>query len=83
MIIKRRRRSGRASVVAAWTLIWFGTILAVNPRASLSQLGVMLWGAGIVLQFVIVARWLSNRPASGAAVADRERREHRHMAARA
>ena len=79
-MIKRKRRSARASVVAAWTLIWFGTILAVNPRASLSQLGVMLWGAGIVLQFVIVVRWFSNRPASGATVTEAK---HRHVAARA
>jgi hypothetical protein len=79
-MIKRRRRSARVSVTAAWTLIWFGTILAVNPRASLSQLGAVLWGAGIVLQFVIVARWFSNRPASGAAVTDTKRR---HVAARA
>jgi Zn-dependent membrane protease YugP len=60
--------------VAAWTLIWFGTILAVNPLASLSQLGVILWSAGILLQFVLVARWFINRPASGAPVTDAKRR---------
>jgi hypothetical protein len=66
--------------VAAWTLIWFGTIFAVNQRASLSQLGVILWCAGILLQLVIVARWFINRPASRAPVTDAKRR---HAAARA
>lgn len=77
---RSRRRPTRASVVAAWTLIWFGTILAVNPRASISQLGVIVWSAGILLQFVIVVRWFINRPASRAPVTDAKRR---HAEARA
>jgi hypothetical protein len=77
---KSRRRPARATVLVAWTLIWFGTILSVNPGASLSQLGVMLWVAGIAIQLVIVGRWFINRPASGAAVTDAKRR---HAAARA
>lgn len=79
-MIKRRRRSPRVSVVAAWTLIWFGTILAVNPRTSLSQLGAVLWGGGVVLQLLIVGRWFINRPAPGAAIREPE---HRRVAARA
>jgi hypothetical protein len=69
-MIERRRRSSRAWVVAAWTLIWFGTILAVNPRPSWSQLGAVLWGAGLLVQLVVVARWFIGRPASGETITD-------------
>ena len=67
----RRRKASRPTVVAAWALIWFGTILAINPRASLSQIGAALWIAGVVVQLIIVARWLG-RPPSGAPIAERK-----------
>ena len=46
-------------------------ILAINPRASLSQIGAALWIAGVVVQLIIVARWLG-RPPSGAPIAERK-----------
>ena len=66
-MIERKKRSVRRLVVVAWTLIWFGTILAVNSRPVWSQIGAGVWGAGLLLQLVIVARWLIGRPASGEA----------------
>jgi hypothetical protein len=68
-MIERSRHSSRPWVVAAWTLIWFGTILSVNPRTLWSQFGAVLWGAGLLVQLVIVARWFIGRPASGKPVA--------------
>jgi hypothetical protein len=67
-MIERKKRSVRPLVLVAWTLIWFGTILAVNPRATWSQLGAVLWAAGLAVQLLVVARWLIGRPASGQAV---------------
>lgn len=64
-MIERRRQSSRPLVVGAWTLIWFGTVLAVNPRPAFSQLGAVLWGAGVAVQLLIVARWITGGPASG------------------
>jgi hypothetical protein len=64
----RRRKASRAGVVAAWTLVWFGTILAINPRQPVSQVGVVVWGAGLLVQLFIVARWFRGRPASGAPI---------------
>ena len=64
-MIERRKQSSRPLALAAWTLIWFGTILAVNPRAALSQLGAVLWAAGVAVQLLIVARWLIGPPAPG------------------
>jgi hypothetical protein len=64
----RRRRASRPRVVAAWTLIWFGTILAINPDQSLSQFGAVLWIAGVLIQLFLVVRWLIGRPSSGAPV---------------
>lgn len=69
-MIERKKRSVRPLVVVAWTLIWFGTILAVNPRPLWSQIGAGLWGAGLLVQLVVVARWFIGRPASGATVTD-------------
>lgn len=64
-MIERRKQSVRPLVLAAWTLIWFGTVLAVNPRPALSQLGAVLWAAGVAVQLLIVARWFIGRPPSG------------------
>lgn len=64
-MIERGKQSSRPLVLAAWTLIWFGTILAANPRAVWSQVGAVLWAAGVALQLLIVARWLMGPPASG------------------
>lgn len=66
-MIERKKRSFRPLVVGAWTLIWFGTILAVNPRPTWSQFGAVLWGAGLVVQLMVVARWFIGPPASGEA----------------
>lgn len=68
-MIERNNHPERPYVVASWVLIWFGTILAVNPRAPLSGIGAALWAAGFMIQMVIVARWTRGRPGSGAAVA--------------
>jgi hypothetical protein len=65
MMIKRRNHPLRLSVIAAWTLIWFGTIMAVDGRGSLSRIGALLWGAGMTIQLVIVARWLIGRAGGG------------------
>lgn len=67
-MIERKKRSVRCLVMVAWTLIWFGTILGVNPRPMWSQLGTVLWAAGLAVQLLIVARWFTGRPASGEAV---------------
>ena len=64
-MIERKKQSSRPLVLAAWTLIWFGTILAVNPRAAWSQLGAVLWAVGVALQLLIVARWFIGHPPSG------------------
>ncbi|MBW3573022.1 MAG: hypothetical protein KY467_18150 [Gemmatimonadetes bacterium] len=70
-----RRRRGSARVVVAWTLIWFGTILAVNPRPSIAVLGATLWGVGIAPQFVIVGRWFMDSPPPAGPVRDAEPRQ--------
>jgi hypothetical protein len=64
----RRRKASRRGVVAAWTLIWFGTILAINPGQTLSQIGAVVWAAGVLVQLIIVARWIIGRPSSGAPI---------------
>lgn len=69
-MIDHGRPSARSSVFAAWTLIWFGTILSINPQGALSQLGAGLWVAGVGVQLLVVARW--GRPSSGAPVARRK-----------
>lgn len=68
MATNRRRRASRPSVVAAWTLIWFGTILVINPHNTVSQIGAVLWVIGVIVQLIIVARWLIGRPSSGTPV---------------
>ena len=55
----------RPIVLAGWTLIWFGTILAVDGRGSLSRVGTLLWGVGMTIQLVIVARSLTGRLGRG------------------
>lgn len=58
----------RQYATASWIFIWFGTILIVNPRESISRHGVLLWAAGFAIQVFIVARWLIGRPGSSAPV---------------
>ena len=70
MMMERRNHPQRPLVIAAWTLIWLGTILAVDTRDSLARVGVLLWGAGMTIQLVMAARWLigrafTSRPAAG------------------
>jgi hypothetical protein len=65
MMIERRNQPRRPLVMTAWTLIWFGTILAVDGRGSLSRIGALLWGMGMTVQVVIVARWLAGRRGGG------------------
>jgi hypothetical protein len=65
MRIMMRRHPNRRWIMIAWMLIWFGTILVVNPRDSLSRVGVLLWSAGIVLQLVSGGWWLLGRSGSG------------------
>lgn len=72
-MIERKKQSLRPMALAAWTLIWFGTILAVNPHAFLSELGAVLWGAGLLVQMTIVARWLGQQPPASGAPAARGR----------
>jgi hypothetical protein len=65
MMIVTRRHPSRPRIMIAWILIWFGTILVVNPRDSISRVGVLLWSVGIVLQLVSGGRWLLGRSGSG------------------
>jgi hypothetical protein len=55
---ERTDHRAKRLVLASWVLIWLGAILAVNPQASLSRSGAVLWGAGIVIQMGIAARRL-------------------------
>lgn len=65
-MIERKNHPERPYVVASWVLIWFGTILVVNPRVSVSSMGAGLWATGFLIQMVIVTRWLTARPGPGA-----------------
>lgn len=58
---ERRHHRERRLIGASWTLIWFGTILSVNRDESVSRIGALLWGAGFVIQTVVVARWATER----------------------
>ena len=62
-MIVTRRHPNLSRILIAWMLIWFGTFLVVNPRDSISRVGVVLWSAGIVLQLVSGGRWLLGRSA--------------------
>jgi multisubunit Na+/H+ antiporter MnhC subunit len=43
----------------AWILIWYGVIFLVQENDLVRNLGLILWGMGISLQFAIVAAKLS------------------------
>lgn len=61
---RQRQKAPMRLVAASWILIWFGTILAVNPREAISHVGAGLWASGLLIQYVIGVRWLIGRPAS-------------------
>lgn len=62
---ERMNHPQRPIIMAAWTLIWFGAILAVDARGSISRTGALLWGVGMTIQLVIVARWRIGRAGGG------------------
>ena len=65
----RHRHSMKRAAFASWTLIWFGTILAVSPRPVLSSAGALLWMVGIMIQSAVAIRWIIHNPSSGATAA--------------
>lgn len=62
---KQAQRTTKPAILVSWTLIWFGVIFAANPQPLLSQLGLFLWGAGVLIQMSIGLRWLLGRTSSG------------------
>lgn len=63
---RNRRRSLKGPIVFSWVLVWFGTILVVNPDRTVTQAGIALWGMGILLQYGVACAWFMGRPSSGA-----------------
>jgi hypothetical protein len=41
--------------VFAWIFIWYGVIFLIQEDIFIRNLGLALWGMGIILQFAIVA----------------------------
>jgi hypothetical protein len=62
---KSKQRSLRRPIAVSWFLIWFGTILVVNPDRWLRYAGIAAWGVGILIQYGMACIWFTGRPSSG------------------
>lgn len=74
MMKRTRRHSLKGPILLSWLLIWFGTILIANPERATTQVGVALWGVGILIQYGMTYIWFIGRPSSGATAARSKRR---------
>jgi hypothetical protein len=65
---RSRQRSLKAPVLLSWALLWFGTILVANPDRAAREIGVLLWGCGLLVQYGLGCLWFIGRITPGPTV---------------